>query len=93
MSITDWLLSLPGFAIGVIFWVITYICAPIESKKYGKHVSGCPGVTFVCFLLGGLLSPCKWTALLCLLDFSVTVLPLYLLKQRIGTKARKNNDN
>ncbi len=30
---TDWILSIPEFAIGLIFWIVTYIGAPIESRK------------------------------------------------------------
>ncbi len=90
MNITDWLMSIAGFAIGTFFWVITYIGAPLESKKSGKHISGLPGAAFVCFLLAGLFSPYKWLALSCLLDFSVTALPFFLLKRFFEGKFRKN---
>lgn len=85
-DITDWILSIPEFAIGLFFWIVTYIGAPIESRKKGRHISGCPGVAFVCFLLAGLLSPCKWLALLCLPDFSVTAIPFFLLKRFAAKK-------
>ena len=51
-DMTDWILSIPEFAIGLFFGIVTYIGAPIESRKKGRHISGCPGVAFVCFLLG-----------------------------------------
>lgn len=87
---TNWIISLIGFAIGLFFWSITYIFAPLESKKSGKRVSGFPGVALICFILAGLLSPCKWLALLSLLDFSVTVLPFFLLKKFLF---KKNKDD
>lgn len=86
---TDWLISIFAFAVGLLFWAITYIGAPIESKRKGKHVSGLPGVAFVLFLLAGLFSPIKWLAFTCLLDFSVTALPFYLLINRAESKRNK----
>lgn len=86
---TDWLISIFAFAVGLIFWAITYIGAPIESKRKGKHVSGLPGAAFVLFLLAGLISPIKWLAFTCLLDFSVTALPFYLLINRAKSKRNK----
>ena len=86
----EWVISIAIFAVGLLFWVITYIAAPLQSRKEHKHISGVPGTVFVIFLLGGLLSPCKWLALLCLLDFSVTVLPFYLLKELIKKKLNKD---
>jgi len=86
----QWVLSTAVLAVGLIFWVITYIAAPLQSRKEHRYVSGVPGTAFVIFLLGGLLSPCKWLALLCLLDLSVTVLPFYLLKEFIEKKQHKD---
>lgn len=86
---TDWLISIFAFAVGLIFWAITYIGAPIESKRKGKHVSGLPGAAFVLFLLAGLISPIKWLAFTCLLDFSVMALPFYLLINRAKSKRNK----
>ena len=83
-------ISIAIFAVGLIFWVITYIAAPLQSRKEHKHISGVSGTPFVIFLLGGLLSPCKWLALLCLLDLSVTVLPFYLLIEFIKKKLHKD---
>lgn len=89
MMQAQWVLSTAVFAVGLIFWVITYIAAPLQSRKEHRYVSGVPGTAFVIFLLGGLLSPCKWLALLCLLDLSVTVLPFYLLIELIKKKLHK----
>lgn len=90
MMQAQWVISTAIFAVGLIFWVITYIAAPLQSRKEHKHISGVPGTAFFIFLLGELLSPCKWLALLCLLDFSVTVLPFYLLIEFIKKKLHKD---
>lgn len=90
MMQAEWVISIAIFAVGLLFWVITYIAAPLQSRKEHKHISGVPGTAFVIFLLGGLLSPCKWLALLCLLDLSVTALPFYLLIEFIKKKLHKN---
>lgn len=92
MDIKHWIISLTGFAIGLFFWCVTYILAPLESKKKGKYVSGCPGIPFVCFFLAGLISPCKWLALLCFADLSVTILPFFLLNKYV-IKRDRNNQN
>lgn len=57
MMQAQWVISTAFFAIGLIFRVITYIAAPLKSRKEHKHISGVPGTAFVIFLLGGLLSP------------------------------------
>ncbi len=90
MMQAEWVISIAIFAFGLLFWVITYIAAPLQSRKEHKHISGVPGTAFVIFLLGGLLSPCKWLALLCLLDLSVTALPFYLLIEYIKKKMHKD---
>lgn len=72
-----WLVSGIFWFLGLLAWVVTYIGAPRASKKSGKFVSGIPGVAFICFLIAGLISPCKWLALLALTDFGITLLPVY----------------
>ena len=73
---------------------LTYIGAPLESKKRGYHVSGVPGVPFVFFLLAGFFSPDKWLMLIALLDFSLTYLPVFLLKEHLkkGKSERESNE-
>ena len=69
--IAMWLIDGSFWSVGLFFWVLTYIVAPLAAKKRGNSVSGTPGVVFLCFLAAGLLSPIKWLSLLSLLDFSV----------------------
>ena len=63
-------------------------------KKRGYHVSGVPGVPFVFFLLAGFSSPNKWLMLIALLDFSLTYLPVFLLKEHLKKRKseRKSKD-
>lgn len=51
MMQAEWVLSIVVFAFGLLFWVITYIAAPLQSRKEHKHISGVPGTAFVIFLL------------------------------------------
>lgn len=69
--VTMWIMDGTFWALGLFFWILTYIAAPLAAKKRGNSVSGTPGVAFLCFLAAGLLSPIKWLALLSLLDFEV----------------------
>lgn len=57
--IAMWLIDGSFWSVGLFFWVLTYIVAPLAAKKRGNSVSGTPGVAFLCFLAAGLLSPIK----------------------------------
>lgn len=69
--IAMWLIDGSFWALGLFFWIFTYVVAPLAAKKIKRNVSGTPGIAFLCFLTAGLLSPIKWLAWLSLLDFSV----------------------
>ncbi|MBR7019711.1 MAG: hypothetical protein IKI15_01480 [Lachnospiraceae bacterium] len=63
--------------IGVIgfLYIILNICANVESKKIqargeDRHVSGIPWLGGIHLLIAGLISPCKWLALLSVLDYT-----------------------
>ena len=43
----------------------------LRAKGIDRHVSGVPVLGGIHFLIGGLISPCKWLALLCILDYIV----------------------
>ena len=88
--IAMWIIDGVFWAIGLLCWIATYVAAPLESKKRGYHVSGVPGVPCVFFLLAGFVSPNKWLMLIALLDFSLTYLPVFLLKEHL--KKRKSKD-
>ncbi|MBR1797739.1 MAG: hypothetical protein IJ757_06995 [Clostridiales bacterium] len=60
-------LIIPGIiivALGIMAILITYIFAPLASKKSGHHVSGIPGVGGILVIVGFLLTPWKWLALI-----------------------------
>ena len=84
-----WGVSIVFWGLGLFFWYVTYIGAPLESKKSGKHVSGVPGTAFICFLIAGLASPIKWLTLVCFADISITLLPFYLIREHIKNKKNK----
>lgn len=88
--IAMWIIDGVFWAIGLLCWIATYVAAPLESKKRGYRVSGVPGVPCVFFLLAGFFSPNKWLVLIALLDFSLTYLPVFLLKEHL--KKRKSKD-
>ena len=79
--IAMWIIDGVFWAIGLLCWIATYVAAPLESKKRGYHVF---------FLLAGFFSPNKWLMLIALLDFSLTYLPVFLLKEHL--KKRKSKD-
>ncbi|MCR5544560.1 MAG: hypothetical protein K6F55_10480 [Eubacterium sp.] len=56
--------------LGLMAWAIT-ISARIASKKAGRFISGVPGIGGPLIIIGFLLSPVKWLALIGLLDFDM----------------------
>lgn len=92
--IAMWIIDGVFWAIGLLCWIATYVAASLESKKRGYHVSGVPGVPCVFFLLAGFSSPNKWLMLIALLDFSLTYLPVFLLKEHLKKRKseRKSKD-
>ena len=58
-----------------LFYLILNIAAIIETNKIQKagsdhHYSGIPFLGGIHILIAGLISPCKWLALLCVLDYT-----------------------
>ena len=49
---TAWGFSVFSWAVALFFWILTYVVAPIQSRKSGKHVSGFPGVAFALQMAG-----------------------------------------
>lgn len=70
-NIQMWIVSGLLWAVGASAWIMTYILVPRKAKKTGTNISGIPGTAFILFLIAGLLSPYKFLALLCVVDFSV----------------------
>ena len=42
-----WIIDGLIWALGVFFWIFTYIVTPLESRKKGYPVSGLPGMAFL----------------------------------------------
>jgi len=58
-----------------LFWLVFNIGALLTSRKLQKegsdhHVSGIPFLGGIHILIAGLISPIKWLALLCVLDYT-----------------------
>ncbi len=69
--------------IGILYLMIN-IGAALETRKIQRagsdhHVSGIPILGGIHFFIAGLISPCKWLALLGLLDYTF----LYILYSKI----------
>ena len=63
--------------LGIVAILITYVVAPILSKRSGKYVSGFPCVGGIIIALGFLTTPVKWLALFGLVDIGI---PMFLIK-------------
>lgn len=77
--------------IGLFFVIMTY-GALFASRKSGKYVSGVPCAGGFFLLIAGLLSPCKWLALLALTDYGVIGM-LRMLIRRLIPHQQKQNDH
>ena len=86
---TMWIIDAILWLLGIFFWGATYIGAPLESKKSGKHVSGLPGLAFLFFLGAGYMSQYRLLMLVALTDISVTMLPIMIFKEHINKKNKK----
>lgn len=69
-----WVFPIIIGSIGILYLIIN-IGAIIETKKIqakgsDHHVSGIPFLGGIHILIAGLISPIKWLALLCVLDYS-----------------------
>lgn len=85
-----WIIDGLIWALGVFFWIFTYIVASLKSKKKGYSVSGFPGMAFLLFLVAGYLSLNRWLMLISLSDVSVFALVIMICKGRICK--RKGNE-
>ena len=80
-----------------IFYLVLNIGADLTSRKLQKegqdrHVSGIPFLGGIHLLIAGLISPCKWLALLCVLDFTFWEF-LYAVFIYRGNDKPKDNQN
>ena len=57
--------------IGLLYFIVQIPIFFEKTKKDGRNHSGVPFVGGLHFFIAGLISPCKWLAALCLLDYAV----------------------
>lgn len=65
-----WILSGIVAGIGVLYLVLNYMAIQ-KGKRENRFISGIPFIGGIHLLIAGILSPCKWLALLCIMDFSI----------------------
>lgn len=76
--------------LGLLAWFVT-IGARIESRKTGRFVSGVPGIGGILIIIGFLISPVKWLALIGLLDIDMWYFFVKIVPDMIrAEKAEKN---
>lgn len=66
-----WALSIILGAIGLFYFIVQIPIFFEKTKKDGRNHSGVPFVGGFHFFIAGIISPCKWLAVLCLLDYAV----------------------
>ena len=87
---------LPAILGGIgIFYLVVNIGANLTSRKLQKegsdhHVSGIPFLGGIHLLIAGLISPIKWLALLCVLDYTFW---MFLYSVFVGGAFDKPKDN
>lgn len=86
----QWIISAIIGGIGLIYCVLNYL-AVRRGEKENRHVSGMPFLGAIHLLVAGLISPCKYLALLCVLDYPIGSTLLSALKH--GSKGVKPDDN
>ncbi|MCR5742245.1 MAG: hypothetical protein K6F92_00750 [Lachnospiraceae bacterium] len=87
-----WVLSIIIGGIGILYLILN-IGAIIETKKIqakgsDHHISGIPFLGGIHILIAGLISPIKWLALLCVLDYTFWS---FLYAVFIGDRFKKND--
>ena len=69
-----WAMPAAVGAIGILYLVLNVSAAiatkKIQAKGVDHHYSGIPLLGGIHLLIAGLISPCKWLALLCVLDYT-----------------------
>ncbi len=68
LKMNPWVLPAIFGSIG-LFYLIMGLSLMFGKKKKDHSVSGVPLFGGIHFLIAGLISPCKWLAFLCVLDY------------------------
>ena len=80
-----WVFPIIFIVIGILYIFIN-IGAALETRKIQRqgsdhHVSGIPILGGIHLLIAGLISPCKWLALLFVLDYTIWLFIYSIFKQ------------
>ena len=70
LKMHPWIIPAIIGAIGLLYLIIQ-LPLIFGTKKDNHSHSGIPFIGGIHFLIAGLISPCKWFAFLCLLDYAV----------------------
>lgn len=83
LKIHPWVLPAILGSIG-LFYLIMGLGVLFGKNETGRSVSGVPFIGGIHFLIAGLISPCKWLAFLCVLDyiFIGTIYNIFLNKNK-----------
>lgn len=65
-----WVLSGIVAGIGILYIVLNFLAIQ-KGKRENRFISGIPFIGGIHLLIAGIISPCKWLALLCVLDFTI----------------------
>lgn len=66
-----WVMPVILGIIGLLYFIVQVPIFWKKTENDGRNHSGVPFVGGFHFLIAGLISPCKWLALFCLLDYAV----------------------
>lgn len=76
------------YGVSIIFWVIGLFFVIVSYAATRTKSSGVPIVGGIIILIGGLLSPIKWLALLCFVDYGFWYFPIsFILDGKYWKKA------
>ena len=94
LKLHPWVFPCIFIGIGFLYLIIN-VGASRETKKLRKkgidhHVSGVPLLGGIHFLIAGLISPVKWLALLCVLDYTFLSI---LYSKFTGDRSKENEEN
>ena len=60
----------------------------IQKKGEDRHISGIPFLGGLHLLIAGLISPCKWLAFLCVLDYTIWMFLYVIISEFIIHKGK-----
>ena len=90
IKMNPWVLPAIFGSIGLLYLVLGLFML-FGKNDTDRSVSGVPFLGGIHFLIAGLISPCKWLALLCILDYAVIGAVYKRINPGAYKKERNNN--